>query len=378
VTLFSLASAGWSAPSQESFKEIANHYIRSEVAKGHFSGSVLIALNGKPFLRRAYGLANREEEVPAKINDEYEIGSTSKTFTAVAIAKLVASGRVSLNDRLTDRLLLAPSTWKDVTIAHLLSHESGIPEFTATTNSFRALMRAERSPAEILKLIDHLPLSFSPGTKYRYTNSDFLLLGMIVEQVSGQPFEQFVTEQILRPLGLRHTGFLHAQNLIHRRAYGYMREGGHWVDPFYIDPSMLFGAGGMYSTVDDLLAWDRALHGNALLPSRLRDQLLSDRGHGYGLGFFVDAVDGHGYVGHGGNLPGFSSDFERFRERPLTFILLSNTDGAPVERMTRDLASMYFRICTGHANACTGDGACSRSCKAIGHSRPIAEIEGHS
>jgi D-alanyl-D-alanine carboxypeptidase len=131
-----------------------------------------------------------------------------------------------------------------------------------------------------------------------------------------------------------------------------MGEGSRWVDPFYIDPTMLFGAGGMYSTVDDLLVWDQAIHGSTLLPPHLRDQFLADRGHGYGFGFFVDAVDGHPYVGHGGNLPGFSSDFERFREQPLTFILLSNTDAAPVERMTRDLASMYFKLCAAQARRC--------------------------
>jgi D-alanyl-D-alanine carboxypeptidase len=178
-----LSSPAWSAQ-QSRFGELAARYIAAETAKGEFSGSVLIALAGKPLLRGAYGLANREGDVPVRIDDEFEIGSTSKTFTAVAVAKLVASGRLSLNDHLTDRLPLAPLAWRRVTIADLLSHESGIPEFTETTDSFRALMRVQRSPAEILHLIDHAPLSFPPGSKYRYTNSDYLLLAMIMEQES--------------------------------------------------------------------------------------------------------------------------------------------------------------------------------------------------
>ncbi|MBS0297878.1 MAG: beta-lactamase family protein [Proteobacteria bacterium] len=338
----------------QSFGQVADAYFRAKAAQGAFSGSVIIAYDGKPLLRRAYGLADRERNIASHIDDEYQIASTTKTFTAVTVGKLVAEGRLSFDDPISRYLPDAPAAWRDITVAHLLSHESGIPEYSATTNSFRALMRAQRTPQEIVALVDRLPLSFPPGSKYRYTNSDFVLLGLIVERVSGKPYETFVRETLLDPLRLGHTGFTHAQTLMPSRAHGYMKgDDGGWENAFYIDPSMLYAAGSMYSTVDDLLAWDQALYGGKVLPPALGEQMRKSRGHEYGLGFFVDAVDGHAFVGHAGSLPGFETDFQRFQDAPLTFIILSNTYRAPAEKMTRELATIYFKRCAkSHGRRC--------------------------
>ncbi|MDQ0463297.1 CubicO group peptidase (beta-lactamase class C family) [Caulobacter ginsengisoli] len=349
LTLVLALSATVLGPAQAAgcpgYARLADAYIREKVGSAGFSGAVLIAFEGRPLLRRGYGLANRELGVAATPDSVFAIGSTSKTFTAVAIALLAQDGKLGFDDRLARFIPDAPPAWRDITLAHLLSHESGLAEYSLTTNSFRALMRVQRTPAEVLALVRDRPLDFPPGSRYRYTNTDFAALGMVVEAVSGKPFETFVQDRILRPQGLSHTGFLDAQALLPGRASGYMKDGAGVANLFYIDPSMLFAAGAMYSTVDDLLAWDKALHGAALLRPDLRDRLFADRGHGYGLGFFVDSVEGRRYVGHGGNLPGFASDFERFDDAPLTMILLSNYGGAKVEAMSRDLGALWFKSC---------------------------------
>lgn len=346
------AAAGGKA---QSFGQLADAYFRAKAAQGVFSGAVIIAYDGKPLLRRAYGLADREHDIPARIEDEFQIASTTKTFTAAAVGRLVAEGKLSFDDPISRYLPDAPAAWQGIAVAHLLSHESGIPEYSATTNSFRALMRAQRTPQEIVALVDRLPLSFPPGSKYRYTNSEFVLLGLIIERVSGKPYETYIRETLLEPLHLEHTGVTHAQALMPDRAHGYMKgDDGGWENAFYIDPSMLYAAGSMYSTVDDLLAWDRALYGGRLLPAALRERMQTDRGHEYGLGFFVDSVDGHAFVGHAGSLPGFETDFQRFRDAPLTFIILSNSYRAPAEKMTRELAAIYFKRCAeSHGRRCT-------------------------
>jgi D-alanyl-D-alanine carboxypeptidase len=328
-----------------SFAAQADAYIRDQARSGAFSGSVLIAYDGHPLLRRAYGLANRELNVATHPDSEYAIASTTKTFTAVAILQLVEAGKLSLDDSVTKYLAEAPPSWKAITIAHLLSHESGLPEYSATTNSFRALMRTERTPREILGLIRERPLKFTPSSQYGYTNSDYVVLGLVIEAVSGVDYETYVSTRLLRPLKMSHTGFEHAQALLADRAAGYMKGEHGWENAFYIDPSMLFAAGSMYSNVDDLLTWDRAIYSDGLLSPSMRARMFTDRGHGYGLGFFIDAVDGLKYVGHGGSIPGFSSDFERFSDRPLSIVILSNSYLAPTERMSRELGRMFEKTC---------------------------------
>jgi CubicO group peptidase (beta-lactamase class C family) len=339
----------------QSFGQIADAYFQAKTKAGVFSGAVIIAYDGRPLLRRAYGPADRERNIPVRIDDEFQIASTTKTFTAAAVGRLVAEGKLSFDDPISRYLPDTPAAWQGITVAHLLSHESGIPEYSATTTSFRALMRVQRTPQEIVALVDHLPLSFPPGGQYHYTNSEFVLLGLIIERVSGKPYEAYVHETLLAPLHLQHTGVTHAQALMPNRAHGYMKaDDGGWENAFYIDPSMLYAAGSMYSTVDDLLAWDQALYAGKLLPTALRERMQTDRGHEYGLGFFVDKVEGHVFVGHAGSLPGFETDFQRFRDAPLTFIILSNSYRAPAEKMTRELAAIYFKRCAkSHGRRCT-------------------------
>jgi CubicO group peptidase (beta-lactamase class C family) len=257
----------------QSFGQIADAYFQAKTKAGVFSGAVIIAYGGRPLLRRAYGPADRERNIPVRIDDEFQIASTTKTFTAAAVGRLVAEGKLSFDDPISRYLPDTPAAWQGITVAHLLSHESGIPEYSATTTSFRALMRVQRTPQEIVALVDHLPLSFPPGGQYHYTNSEFVLLGLIIERVSGKPYEAYVHETLLAPLHLQHTGVTHAQALMPNRAHGYMKaDDGGWENAFYIDPSMLYAAGSMYSTVDDLLAWDQALYAGKLLPGLLRGQ----------------------------------------------------------------------------------------------------------
>jgi CubicO group peptidase (beta-lactamase class C family) len=208
-------------------------------------------------------------------------------------------------------------------------------------------VRVDRTPAEVLALVRDQPLHFAPGSKYEYANTNYVALGLIIEKLTGKPYADVIETRFLQPLGMTHSGYFDDSRIVPSLVPGYLREGGGLQNMFYIAPSMIYAAGNLYSSIDDMLLWDRALHDtDALgLDPALRKEMFRNQGSGYGFGAFVDTVDGETAVGHGGSLPGYQVGYERFTRLPLTIVVMSNVFPTNVDRMASDLAKLFFKHC---------------------------------
>ncbi len=314
----------------------ADSLMRAEVERGRFSGVVLVSREGKTLFQRAYGMADRSWSIPNTVDTKFEIGSISKPFTAILVLQLEVEGRLALTDALCKYLSDCPPEWAAITLRHLLSHTSGIFNITATRDIENAA-RAPVSRAELMGRMRAQPLAFAPGTRFSYSNSNYHLLGSVVEKVTGQSLEAVLHQRILDPLGMRDTGVLHSASVLQHRAEGYSRDRvGRVVSSPVWDESWKFGAGGLYSTAADLAKFSAALDSGKLLPQQVLEQMSEPVQEGYGLGWELStAVAKSGprrpVVGHAGHVPGFGSVLRRLPDQSLTIVVFINDDsGNPV------------------------------------------------
>ena len=314
--------------------------IASYKAKGLTDANVLVARDGAPVLRTSFGLANREWAIPNAPDAEFWIGSMTKQFTALAVLQLAADGKLSLDDPISRFIPAAPPAWREITVRHLLTHTSGIPNHTSLPE-WAEQTWMNRSPGDLIRFVQDRPLDFAPGTKFQYDNTGYVILGFIVQRASGQSLSDYLSAHVFAPLGMKHTGFV-GDEALPRRASGYEREGGRWLADLWVSPIRDSGAGGLYSTADDLLTWDKALDDPKRLGLTDLKPMFTDYGHGYGLGYVVSNQDGHPVWWHNGHVAGFSSIIARYPEDRVTIIVLSNDEGAPVEHFSQDLAALYL------------------------------------
>lgn len=301
---------------------------------GRFQGAVLVAQGDRVLVRRGYGLANVEWEIPNSPDTRYRLGSLTKQFTAASILLLQEQGKLSVNDSVTKYFADAPPSWKAVTIHHLLSHGSGIVNFTAWAG-FDELTKMRVTGEELYHRVRDWPLEFTPGSKYAYSNSGYFLLGMIIEKASGLTYEDFVAKYLFAPLGMESTGYDHADRIIKKRATGYTVLG---QNAAYVDTGWPFAAGALYSTVDDLFRWERALFGGRVLKPESFTAMTSKQNAGYGYGLGISET----YVGHEGGINGFRTVMLQDPAKALTVIVLGNSE-LPAGRLGREL----LRIATG-------------------------------
>ncbi|MGN7127186.1 serine hydrolase [Methylorubrum thiocyanatum] len=358
AALFAVALAAASvtaARAEEDYAERAQALVAPYIEAGLFSGVILVARDGRPVFRRAYGLADREWEVPNTPQTHFRIGSLTKAFTAAAVLKLAEAGRLGLDDPVRRWVPSVPEAWAGVSLRHLLQHRSGIINFTALPNYYDQIARVDHTPAQIVALTAGDPLLFPPGERFEYSNTNYVLLGMVIEAASGLSYEADLREAVLAPLGLKETGYDDLTVILPRRAAGYRRGRAQWRNAVPMAASSAYAAGALYSTVDDLLAWDEALAGPRLLSDASRAAMFDDRGTGYGLGWFVSRAFGkqadtkpgaktssHRVYGHAGSIPGFLSINDVYPDDHLTVIVLSNTETAPAQKIARDLAALHF------------------------------------
>ena len=328
-----LTAPAVTAARAEDYAERAHALVAPYIEAGLFSGVILVARDGRPVFRQAYGLADREWEVPNTPRTHFRIGSLTKAFTAAAVLKLAEAGRLGLDDPVRRWLPTVPEAWAGVSLRHLLQHRSGIINFTALPNYYDQIARVDHTPAQIVALTAGDPLLFPPGERFEYSNTNYVLLGMVIEAASGQSYEAYLREAILAPLGLKETGYDDLTMILPRRAAGYRRGRAQWRNAVPMAASSAYAAGALYSTVDDLLAWDEALTGPRLLSDASRAAMFDDRGTGYGLGWFVsrafgkrsdntpgDKTSGHRVFGHAGSIPGFLSINDVYPDDHLTVI----------------------------------------------------------
>jgi CubicO group peptidase (beta-lactamase class C family) len=306
----------------------ADQYMRTQASNSHFSGAVLVARGDNVLFESGYGYANAEWSIPNTVRTKFMLASVSKQFTAVVIMQLQQQGKLRVTDSVCKYLTPCPSAWEPVTIHHLLSHTSGIHNFTddATFNADKALTKTKD---EVVQRFRDLPLEFAPGERFRYSNSNYFLLGMIIERVVGHPLGTVLDDRIFKPLGMNDTGFMQDSAIILQRASGYHAgPDGHVVDADYADPVWSFGAGALYSSVEDMSKWDRALYTDRVLPQSLLRRMWTPVSEEYGYGWFAPPVSAATLnlrvIYHSGLEDGFVSCVSRYPEQRLAVIVLAN------------------------------------------------------
>jgi CubicO group peptidase (beta-lactamase class C family) len=314
--------------------------------------AVGVVHSGTVIHRAGYGLASREWTVPAQPDTVFALASLTKPFTALAVLRLVAEGRLDLERPVTAYLPDYPTTGNGVTIAHLLTHTAGIPNFvTAEPDFWQRTAGFDLTRDEVRALFDRKPLEFAPGTRYSYSNSGYCLLGMIIEAVTGTSYGDFVTTQILTPAGMRGARYNDGIQVIPRLAGGYRRDGaGTFRLPPHVSAALLYAAGGLAASVDDLIAWDQVLRERTLLPPELHERMWSPvhlaDGHeeGYGFGWGLSTYRGCRVVHHAGGIPGYSSFYGRFLEDDLAVIVLTNLGLFDAGGLAKQLADAVLKL----------------------------------
>ena len=258
-----------------------------------FNGSVLVAENGKVIYKKGLGLAQMEWNIPNTPDTRFRLGSITKQFTATLILQLVEQGKVKLDGKVSDYL---PAYRKDigekVTVHQLLNHTSGIPSYTGLPGFFNDVSRNPYTVDDFIKKYASNDLEFEPGSKFSYNNSGYFLLGAIVEKVTGQTYEKALKERILDPLGMKNTGYDHHGTLIEKRASGYQKTPDGYVNAPYLDMSIPYAAGSMYSTVEDLYLWDQALYTDRVLSAATKELMYKPNLEDYAYGWVVTKGQG--------------------------------------------------------------------------------------
>ena len=319
-------------------------YIKSQMEQHRIPGVALtIIQNGQAIKTAAYGLANLELAVPVKPDTVFEIGSVTKQFTAAGILLLAQDGKLSADDKLAAHLANIPGPWTNVTIRHLLTHTSGIKSYTGL-DGFQLTKHLTQS--QFIRAIVREPMEFAPGESWKYSNTGFSLLGYIIENASGQNYWDFMSERIFQPLGMNATTTRLPGLVIPNRASGYEQTNQVHINRDY-DLTEVSSAGAIASTVGDLAKWNVALDGEMLLSAASKVQMwtpakLNDgKATKYGFGWFVEAVDGHRNIGHGGSTSGFSATIQRFPDDKLAIIILTNTDEQIATTLAKKIATFY-------------------------------------
>lgn len=321
----------------------------------HIPGvSVAVVRRGEIILARGYGHANLELQTLARDTTAYAIYSVTKTFTAVATMMLVEEGKADLDDRISKHVPGLPAAWGAVTIRHILTHTSGLPNWRDHASKLRDVASDYTKP-EVLELIAHLPLLSAPGERWNYVETGFFLLGMMIERVSGMPYDEFLENRIFVPLRMNDTRLDSRVDLVPERADGYSWQGGRFRNALWYSPTLTYSTAGLVSTVLDLAKWDAALYTDRLLKkstlqqmwtnARLNDgTVVVQTGLGFGLSPFSKADRLYRRVGHVGGAEGFASSMSRFVDEELTVIVLSNAGqkGFTISDVANEIASFYF------------------------------------
>ena len=242
----------------------ADAFLRGEAKAGCFRGTVLLALQGEVLLRSGYGLANEEWRLPNTPTTKFRIGSVTKTFTAAAILRLVETGALDLDGSSGTWLADLPAAWQPLTVHQLLTHTAGLRDHLGVPAK-RTLNLTGARPVDLIALIAAEPLLFPPGTSRSYSNTGYILLGMLIEKFSKRTYAQYLDEALLGPLELTATSYDQPSQILLERASGHLQQAGKLQNAGYLDISVPFSAGGLVSTVDDLLRWNIALHANSFL-----------------------------------------------------------------------------------------------------------------
>ena len=349
-TALVLAAAAHAVP-DETTTATVDEFVNSELRAQHIPGVALAVVRGGKIIKTAgYGMANVELGVPAKPESIFQTGSVGKQFTATAVMMLVEEGKVGLDDKISKYFPDSPPAWKDITVRHLLTHTSGIPDYTSEKTGGAVNMRTDYTEEELVKKIAGLALDFQPGEKWSYSNSGYLILGVLIHRLSGEFYGDFLQHRVFQPLQMNSTRIISEADIVPNRSAGYRLVKGELKNQDWVAPSLNTTAdGALYTNVLDLAKWDAALYTERLLKKSSLDQmwtpvkLNSGKTSPYGFGWRVAEVNGHRLLEHGGAWQGFTMHISRYVDDQLTIIVMTNLDSrhSNPEKIAQDVAVLF-------------------------------------
>jgi CubicO group peptidase (beta-lactamase class C family) len=321
--------------------------VRGEMEQQHIPGvALLVSRAGKIVKAEGFGLANVELQVPVRPETIFQSGSVGKQFTATAVMMLVEEGKVGLDDPLTKYFSDAPTSWNEVTVRELLSHTAGFGDYPDKFD-----FRKDWTEDELLKMVEGIPLTYPPGTKWDYSNLGFLTLGILIHRVTGEFYGDFLQQRIFQPLGMQTTRIISEADIIPNRAAGYRLVKGELKNQEWVAPMVNTTAdGSLYFSVLDLAKWDAALYTEKLLKQASLDQMWTPaklkngqpNKEGYGFGWFIGARHGHRVISHDGAWQGFKTAIARYVNDQLTVVVLANLAEAKPDVIADHVADMYL------------------------------------
>lgn len=346
----SLCSAN-ERPGDAQVAEEVDAILAEEFKDGLPGAAAIVVTDGRVIFRKGYGLANVELGVPMRPEMVFQVGSVTKQFTSAAILMLVEQGKISLNDDFRHYLPEYPDKGAPITVEHLLTHTSGIKSYTDEPK-WLEMWRQDLTPAEIIAITRDQPLDFPPGTKFLYSNSGYVILGAIIEKVTGQTYGEFIRKNIFEPLGMTSSRYATNFGLVPNRAYGYSTDGQAIVNATFLSMTQPFSAGSIESTVDDLAKWDAAVSSGKLLTRASWDRMFTPyilaggEATNYGYGWDVERFEGRRVYRHSGGIPGYMAEVLRMPDDRIYVALLTNSDASGVSTgfITTRLASAAVGI----------------------------------
>ena len=341
LILIVLCTATCFIAAAQSLESDVDKLLLAQYKPGGPGATALIAKNGKVIYRKAFGKANLELNVPMKPENVFELGSITKQFTAVAILMLQEQGKLSLQDDITKYISDYPVHGKKITVHQLLNHTSGIKSYTSIP-SFMKMARTDMSPTELINSFKNEPMDFDPGEKWSYNNSGYIILGYIIEKVSGKTYADFIEENIFKKVGMSHSLYGSMSKIIPGRANGYQPAKNGYVNADYLSLSLPYAAGSLMSTVDDMFLWSQAIHTNKLITNESKQKAFANttlndgKPTYYGYGWMPNDINGSSSIEHGGGIFGYTTMGIYVPSDNVYVIILTNSnDNSPDEVATK-------------------------------------------
>lgn len=357
LVAFTSRAQNTTAADGDSISARVDRYVAEQMREQRIPGlSLAVVREGQVIKAKGYGWANLEFNAPVTPGTKFESGSIGKQFTATAVMMLAEEGKIGLEDKLVKYFPGAPSSWNDITIRNVLSHESGIKNYTDASMDYRR----DYSEDQLLGMAETPPLDFAPGSDWNYSNTGFVVLGILIHRVTGEFYGDFLHQRIFAPLGMQ-TRVISEADIIPRRAAGYKLVKGQWKNQDWVSPTLDTTAdGSLYFTTLDLAKWDAALYTTKLLKQSSLDEMWTiqeytsgaHRGQpnkgNYGFGWFINRMNGHRLIEHGGAWQGFTDSICRYVDDKLTVIVLTNLDSehSDPDKIAHAVAGFYVPALT--------------------------------
>jgi len=335
-------ATGFSQTKEAQIDKLLNEKFNSNTS----GAAILITQKGKTIYRKAFGQANLEHGVQMKPENVFEIGSMTKQFTAVSILQLVEQGKIKLTDEITKFIPDYPTQGHKITVHHLLNHTSGIKSYTSMRKLF-AVARNDMKPLELIKFFRDEPMDFNPGEKYKYNNSAYVILGYIIEKISGVSYAEYVQKNIFDTLNMTNSTYASHTKLIKNRASGYRNRNGY-QNATYISFTLPYAGGSLMSTIDDLNTWQQALTNNKLLKKETLQKahtnytLNNGEKINYGYGWNIKTINENVSYEHGGSIFGFKSMGIYIPSKDIYVVTLTNCDCISPTKMTREITKIIL------------------------------------